>query len=63
MTETLTEIEREAAIPFAGERAGQYLTFKLGEELYGLGILKVQEIIGVTSVTQMPRTPDFVRGW
>lgn len=42
--------------------AGKYLTFALGEELYGLQILKVQEIIGMMKVTAVPRTPDFVRG-
>ena len=44
------------------ERAGQYLTFALGNEVYGLEILKVQEIIGMTTVTKVPRTPDFLRG-
>lgn len=42
--------------------AGKYLTFALGEESYAIGILKVQEIIGVMSVTRIPRTPHFVRG-
>ncbi len=42
--------------------AGKYLTFLLGEESYGLGILKVQEIIGMQSITRIPRTPDYVRG-
>lgn len=42
--------------------AGKYLTFRLGEEEYGLEILKVQEIIGLMAVTKVPRTPDFVRG-
>jgi purine-binding chemotaxis protein CheW len=42
--------------------AGQYLTFALGNEVYGLEILKVQEIIGMTTVTKVPRTPDFLRG-
>jgi len=41
---------------------GKYLTFLLGEESYGLGILKVQEIIGMQSITRIPRTPDYVRG-
>ncbi|MCC6487738.1 MAG: purine-binding chemotaxis protein CheW [Candidatus Hydrogenedentes bacterium] len=44
------------------DRAGQYLTFALGNEVYGLEILKVQEIIGMTTVTKGPRTPDFLRG-
>ncbi|HKP98471.1 MAG TPA: chemotaxis protein CheW [Fibrobacteria bacterium] len=42
--------------------AGKYLTFKLGPESYGIGILKVQEIIGMMTVTRMPRTPTYVRG-
>lgn len=42
--------------------AGKFLTFKLGEESYGLGILKVQEIIKIMPVTRVPRTPSFTRG-
>ncbi len=42
--------------------AGKYLTFRLGEEDYGLEILKVQEIIGMQEITAIPRTPDFVKG-
>lgn len=42
--------------------AGKYLTFKLANETYGIQILKVQEIIGLMSITNVPRTPDFVRG-
>jgi len=42
--------------------AGKYLTFQLGGEIYGLEILKVQEIIGMMKVTHLPRTPDFIRG-
>ncbi|MCP4644648.1 MAG: purine-binding chemotaxis protein CheW [bacterium] len=44
------------------DRAGQYLTFLLGDEVYGLEILKVQEIIGMMTVTKVPKTPDYVRG-
>lgn len=42
--------------------AGKYLTFRLGNEDYGLQILKVQEIIGIMNVTRVPRMPTFVRG-
>lgn len=41
---------------------GKYLTFRLGEEEYGLEILKVREIIGMMDITAVPRTPEFVRG-
>ncbi len=42
--------------------AGKYLTFRLGEEIFGLPILKVQEIIGMMPVTAVPRVPEYVRG-
>ncbi|MGM0608095.1 MAG: chemotaxis protein CheW [Candidatus Muiribacteriota bacterium] len=44
------------------ELAGKYLTFGLGEETYGIEILKVQEIIGMQKITHFPKAPDFVRG-
>jgi purine-binding chemotaxis protein CheW len=43
-------------------KEGKYLTFNLGREVYGIEILKVQEIIGMMSVTRVPKTPGFVRG-
>lgn len=42
--------------------AGKYLTFLLGNEEYGIEILKVQEIIQMQKVTKVPKAPDFVRG-
>ena len=41
---------------------GKFLTFFLDDEEYGFEILKVQEIIGMMSVTPVPRTPSFVKG-
>jgi len=42
--------------------AGKYLTFALGQEEYGLEILKVREIIGYMDITAVPRTPHYVKG-
>lgn len=42
--------------------AGEYLTFVLGDEEYGIEILKVQEIRGYDAVTQIANTPDFIKG-
>ncbi|PLX15607.1 MAG: chemotaxis protein CheW [Candidatus Muiribacterium halophilum] len=42
--------------------AGKYLTFYLEQEVYGIEILKVQEIIGMMKVTKFPKVPHFVRG-
>lgn len=41
---------------------GKYLTFRLGNEEYGLEILKVREIIGVQEITMVPRAPSFMKG-
>ena len=40
----------------------QYLTFKLADETYALDIGKVREVLDFTTVTKVPRTPDFMRG-
>ena len=40
----------------------QYLTFKLDEEVFALGIDKVREVLDYTSVTKVPQVPDFMRG-
>ncbi|HEY7494873.1 MAG TPA: chemotaxis protein CheW [Candidatus Tectomicrobia bacterium] len=42
--------------------SGKFLTFFLAGEEYGIEILKVQEIIGMMSITAVPRTPLFIRG-
>lgn len=44
------------------DRGGKYLTFRLGDEEYGVEILKVKEIIGLLPITAVPRTPEFIRG-
>ena len=50
------------AIKATGIKTGKYLTFALHEEEYGIGILKVKEIIGMMDITSIPRTPPFVKG-
>jgi purine-binding chemotaxis protein CheW len=40
----------------------EYLTFRLGEEDYGVDILRVQEIRGWEPVTRIPNAPDYVLG-
>ena len=40
----------------------EFLTFSLGDEEYGVDILKVQEIRGYDTVTRIPDTPDFIKG-
>jgi len=52
----------DQAVKAMSEREGKYLTFSLAGEEYGIGILKVKEIIGMMAVTSVPQTPDFVKG-
>ena len=49
-------------VPAPGGREGKYLTFAMAAEEYGIGILKVKEIIGMMNITSVPRTPEFVKG-
>lgn len=40
----------------------QLTTFYVGDEMYGIEVLKVQEVTGSTTVTPVPLSPKFVRG-
>ncbi|MBW2603446.1 MAG: purine-binding chemotaxis protein CheW [Deltaproteobacteria bacterium] len=50
------------AVKVIAEKEGKYLTFTLAEEEYGIGILKIKEIIGMIPITSVPKTPAFVKG-
>lgn len=39
-----------------------YLTFKLGDEVFALGINQVREVLDYTRITKVPQTPDFMTG-
>ncbi len=41
---------------------GKFLTFICGDEVYGIEILKVREIIKLMDITTVPRTPDYLKG-
>jgi purine-binding chemotaxis protein CheW len=46
----------------ARETMHQFLTFALGQEEYGVEILKIQEIKGFSQVTPLPNAPAYVKG-
>ncbi len=59
MTATLaTSVNKTATASLAGK----HLTFSLQNESYGIDVLKVREIIRLTSITAVPQMPDSVRG-
>ena len=41
---------------------GKYLIFTLGEELYGMEIRYITEIIGIQPITEVPEMPAYVKG-
>jgi len=52
----------DQAVKHMSDRKGKYLTFTLANEEYGIGILKIREIIGMMPITTVPQTPAFVKG-
>lgn len=46
----------------ASKQAAEVLAFKLGQEEYGIDILKVQEIRGYDNVTRIANVPDYIKG-
>ena len=45
-----------------GNATNEFLTFRLGNEEYGIDILRVQEIRGYDAVTPIANSPDFLKG-
>lgn len=41
---------------------GQYMTFKLGDELFAINVNRVREVLEVTHITRVPTAPDYMRG-
>jgi len=46
----------------AVQEVKQYVTFMIANESYGIPVLKVQEIIGMTEIVHVPNSPDFIKG-
>ena len=40
----------------------QYLTFKLSDEIFGVDVAQVREILDYIQITKVPQTPDFMCG-
>ena len=53
----LTMLEQEE-----DTQKGRFLTFVLSNELYGIEIRHVTEIIGIQPITEVPELPDYIRG-
>jgi len=40
----------------------QFMTFKLGNELFAIGVGQVREVLEVSTITRVPTAPDYMRG-
>jgi purine-binding chemotaxis protein CheW len=54
-------IEKEPAAK-TDQRPGKYLTFQLGNEEFGIQVVKVREIMGLQDITAVPQTAGYVKG-
>lgn len=61
MTEA-AHMARHGAVGAATTAAGEFLTFRLGAEEYGIDILKVQEIRSYEPPTRIANAPEFIKG-
>lgn len=44
------------------DSSNQFLTFTLGDEVFALDIASVREVLEYTTITKVPRTPEYIRG-
>ena len=62
MIHDATQVARHEAARAAGNAGGEFLTFRLGAEEYGIDILKVQEIRSYEQPTRIANAPAFIKG-
>jgi purine-binding chemotaxis protein CheW len=57
-------LERNEAVNLekSGANENKFLSFCLGDEQFGVEILRVREIIGLIAITPLPQTPSYVKG-
>ncbi|KAA8980762.1 MULTISPECIES: chemotaxis protein CheW [Gammaproteobacteria] len=61
-TNSVATTQQDAALQGTVGDGDQYLTFTLGDEEYGVDILRVQEIRAWDTATPIPNTPPYVKG-
>lgn len=44
------------------QETAQYITFKLGDELFAINVAQVREVLELPSITKVPTSPDYMRG-
>lgn len=57
-----TTFQRETTAEAKGDEVHQFLTFALGDQEFGIEILRVQEIKNFTRITPIPNMPPCIKG-
>ena len=58
----MQELALAESVDIEDTQEGLYLTFLIGEEVFGIGIEYVKEIIGIQPITKIPEFPDHIKG-
>ncbi len=61
-SELKRQVEENAASQESDTQKGKYMTFKSGNEYFGLEIQYVNEIIQLQAITAIPETEDYIKG-
>ena len=59
---TRENTEENTTLDRLGDHLEKYLTFIVDEEVYGLEILKVREIVAMIHISKVPLVPNYVKG-
>jgi purine-binding chemotaxis protein CheW len=62
MSTAVANTSEPSAATITDDRAGKYLTFRLGKEDFAIQVLKVREIVGIQDITSVPQMPSYVKG-
>jgi len=62
MPQSIVSGNESGAAAQTDTRMGKYLTFQLGDEEFGIRVLKVREIMGLQQITAVPQTPAHIKG-
>lgn len=46
----------------AAAETAQYMTFRLGDELFAIAVGQVREVLEIARITRVPTAPDYMRG-
>ncbi len=59
----MTQMEEQDQLELEEDtQKGRFLTFRMGNEMYGIEISYVTEIIGIQPITEVPELPEYVKG-